>query len=232
MDKFTFNHDKFNTWKNCPRRFYYKYVQELNWPEMSDDYKLGVSIHRLMDYYLRGLNIDNLVKNADKDVQEVWNNIKNYELLKNEVVATEWAFNCRSGKTDYWLNGRIDAVFYDKELNKCIIADWKTGIIPKKPEENFQHIIYLYALYNCHRDLKINIEPEDLMFQYIKVSDQVDTVTIEFSRDKIIQYEDILVNKIGEIESATVFARRENCEKLLRNCQYRYLCNKEDCSNL
>jgi len=228
MDKYTFNHDRFNTWKKCPRRYYYKYVRELNWPELSDDYKLGVSIHRLMDYYLRGLNIDNLVKNADQDVQEVWNNIKDYDLLKTEVIATEWGFNCRIGKTNYWLNGRIDAIFYDKESGKYIIADWKPGFIPKNPEENFQHIIYLYAFYKCHKDLKLDIKPENLMFQYIKISNQIDTISIEFSQDKIDQYENILINKLNEIESAKDFIKSENCEKILRNCQYRYLCMKDN----
>ncbi|MDD3012507.1 MAG: PD-(D/E)XK nuclease family protein [Candidatus Gastranaerophilales bacterium] len=228
MDKHTFNHDKFNTWKNCPRRYFYKYIRELNWPELSDDYKLGVSIHRLMDYYLRGFDVDNLVNNADQDVQEVWNNIKDYELLKNKVIATEWGFNCRIGKTNYWLNGRIDAIFHDKESGKYIIADWKTGIIPKNPEETFQHIIYLYAFYKCHKDLKLDIKPENLMFQYIKVSNQIDTFSIDFLQNKITQYEDILANKINEIESATNFIKSENCEKILRDCQYKYLCMKDN----
>jgi len=227
MDKYTFNHDKFNTWKKCPRRYYYKYIKELNWPELSDDYKLGVAIHSLMNYRLRGLNIDNLLENADIEVQEVWNNIKDYELLNDDVVATEWGFSCRIGKSDYWLNGRIDAVFYNKESGKYIIADWKTGIIPKNPEENFQHVIYMYAFYKCSKDLKLDLKPEDIIFRYIKISDNIDTVSINFSQDKIIQYEDMLLNKINEINSSINFIQLENCEKILKNCQYKYLCSKK-----
>lgn len=231
MDNMTYNHDKFNTWKNCQKRYYFKYLKELNWPEFSADYKLGTSIHSLMDYYLRGLNVDNLLINAEEDIKTVWNNIKQHEILNNIVLATEWGFNCRIGKSDFWINGRIDAIFYDCKINKYIIADWKTGIIPKNPEDSFQHIIYLYAFYKCHKDLKLNISPEDLIFQYIKVSGDIETVSIEFSQELLIEFEAKLLDKISEINSASEFSPNNCCEKFMSNCQYRCLCSR-NASNL
>jgi hypothetical protein len=226
MDNFTFNHDKFNTWKKCQKRYFFKYIKDLNWPEKTEDYKLGTSIHRLMDYHLRGLKVDNLLNNADEDIKAVWNNIKSHEILNNKVIATEWGFNCRIGKSDYWINGRIDAVFYDQSIKKYIIADWKTGIIPKKPEDSFQHVIYLYAFFMCHKDLRLNISPDELMFQYIKVSGAIETVSIEFSQEKLNQYERMLLEKTGEIVIASDYARCDNCEKSMSNCQYKYLCSR------
>ena len=147
----TFVSDQFECWQKCQKLYYYKYVKELNWPDTEQDYRLGISVHALINYYLKGFNVDNLLIHADNDVIDCWNNIKSNSLFDNKVLLTEWSFNSRIKNSNYWLNGRIDAVFYNEKEKKYIIADWKTGELPKHPEKKFQHKIYLYSFFNAQK---------------------------------------------------------------------------------
>lgn len=225
MDKNTYNHDKFNTWQVCKRRYYFKYVKELNWPELNDSYKLGQSVHALIDYYLRGLKIDHILKNTAEETQKHYLSILNSPISKNEVIATEWAFNSRIGNSEYWLNGRIDAIFYNKQEKKYIIADWKTGQnVPKDPESSFQSRIYLYALYNGHKDLELSLKQDDIAFQYIKTPDMNNPESIIYSAEKEKLYENDFLKIIKDINNEKTFEKNQPCP-MLKYCPYKIYCN-------
>ena len=224
MEKNTFNHDKFNTWEKCRKRYYFKYIKELRWPELEDNYRLGQSVHALADYYLRGLKVDHLLKNADKDIKTHWEALKNHPILENQVLVTEWAFNSRIGNSHYWLNGRIDAIFYDKKENQYIIADWKTGQnIPHDPDKSLQSMIYLYSFFNARKDLKLDITHKDIIFQYIKTPDLDDHAPIVYSQEKEREYEDVFLKTIKEIETEKAFISAKPCP-LKKHCPYIKLC--------
>ena len=137
MNENIFTHDNFNTWQTCQKKYYLKYVKKLNWPNFNRDYELGQKVHALIDYYLRGLEINHLLKDAPDDVLECWDLIKNNSVINKKLIKTEWSFNSRikntksaennknNEKTENWLKGRIDAVFYDTEQKKYIITDRK-----------------------------------------------------------------------------------------------------------
>jgi len=214
------NHDRFNTWQTCRKKYYLKYIKELKYPEFHQDYELGKSVHALIDYHLRGLNIEHLLKNTDNKIIDRWNAIKNHPILDKKVIKTEWGFNTSLKETPCWLIGRIDAVFFDEEKGKYIIADWKTGIIPKNIDTNFQHRIYLYALYQSRKDLGIDFKPENLVFQYFKIiPESVEITEIVFSEEK---YEENFVKIIKKIENTDAFPAQENCN--VKICPYRGLC--------
>lgn len=225
MNNNLLNHDRFNTWQTCRKKYYFKYIKELKYPEFQQNYDLGKSVHALIDYHLRGLSIEHLLKNSDNKIFDRWNAIKNNPILRKKVIKTEWGFNTRLKDTPYWLIGRIDAVFFDEENHKYIIADWKTGIIPKNIDTNFQHQIYLYALYQSRKDLGLDFKPETIVFQYYKiVPDSVEITEISFSEEKLIEYEKNFVNIIKNIENTDEFSMQENCS--VKICPYKGLCDK------
>lgn len=220
------NSDRFNIWEKCPKKYYYKYIKELKYPEFNNDYDLGNAIHALIDYRLRGLKTTHLLQNADNKIIERWDAIKNHPILNKKVIKTEWGFNTKLKDRLYWLIGRIDAIFFDEETGKFIIADWKTGeVVPKKIHTNFQHKIYLYALYQSRKDLGIDFKPENLVFQYFEIiPDSVNITEIEFSEEKLIEYEENFINIIKKIENYADFTAPENCS--IKICRYKGLCKK------
>ncbi|MFA6989413.1 MAG: PD-(D/E)XK nuclease family protein, partial [Candidatus Gastranaerophilaceae bacterium] len=169
MHKYTYTNSQLNTWSECKKKYYFKYVKKINIPEKPAAYELGRNVHSLINYYLRGHDIAIIEKNLDTETKTHWFALKNYSLLKNKVLKSEWEFNSKIGETKYWLNGRVDAIFGDEKNNKYIIADWKTGQnIPKNPESSLQSASYLYSVFRAQKDLKLSINYEDLSFLYIK----------------------------------------------------------------
>jgi len=225
MDKNIFISDQFNTWKLCKKRYYFKYIKGLNLPEFENNFKLGKSVHALINYHLRGFSVENLLENTDENIKNTWNTIKNHSILNNKVIVTEWTFNSKIKGLKYWLNGRIDAVFYDENQKKYIIADWKTGQnIPKDPDNSFQCMMYLYSFYNARKDLRLEFEQKDLIFEYIKISDKVEIYKVAYSKEKEQDFEKVFVNMINEIEAEKDFKPMLPCS--MRNCQYKNLCIK------
>ena len=83
------NHDRFNTWQICRKKYYFKYIKELKYPEFHQDYELGKSIHALIDYHLRGFKTEHLLQNADNKIIDLWNSIKNHPILNKKVIKTD-----------------------------------------------------------------------------------------------------------------------------------------------
>ena len=50
------------TFEECPRKFDFKYLQDIQMPVNDDIFEFGKNIHALASYYLRGEFIDKLEK--------------------------------------------------------------------------------------------------------------------------------------------------------------------------
>lgn len=224
MKNAAFNHDRFNTMQKCRKMYYFKYLKELRFPEFHNDYELGNETHALIDYHLRGFDTEPLVKNAKTEVKEVWNRIKTDPIMNKQVIKTEPGFDVPVPGTQGRLIGRIDAIFYDEEENKYVIADWKTGkFIPQQTASNFQHKVYLYAFYKSRKDFGLDFKPEDLCFRYYKIlPDEVETVQYDFSAKKLTEYEEMFRGMINDSESFNSAEIPDICP--VRNCDYRGLC--------
>jgi len=228
MKNIIFSHDHFNTWTSCRQKYYFKYLKELKTPEFHNDYELGKSLHALIDYKLRGFNIQPLLKDCDKEILTLWNSIKDNPVMNKKLISTELSFNTRIKDTNSWLMGRIDAIFFDEKQNKFIIADWKTGkIVPKDIYKTFQHKIYLYAFYKSQKDLGLEFTPEDLVFQYFKIiPDAVEITEIKYSLEVMAEYEKIFLKILQEIEnfSGETSSTAKICS--VKTCPYLYICIK------
>ena len=109
----TFTSDHFETYKRCPKAYYYKYIKGIKFAAQKDTYKLGRSTHSLIYYRLRGLPLAKIETDLDEITQEHWGNISQNDLLSKKLVCAEWGFDILLGN-NIWLNGRIDAVFEDE----------------------------------------------------------------------------------------------------------------------
>lgn len=223
MSKTIFNHDRFNIWDKCQRQYYYKYVKMINIPDVNTNFTLGKSVHKLIEYYLKGQEINHLLKNADNEVIDMWEIIKSSELLKKDLIVTEWQFWTPLTNSGLWLGGRIDAIFKDNN-NKIYIIDWKTGQKIPTEEANYQAIIYLYSFYKAQSSFNLNFAAEDLIFKFIRFDEEIETKEIEYSQEKQNQYENLLIEKITDIRQATNYSKNE--KKHCAYCNYKTFCKK------
>lgn len=217
----TFISDHFETYKKCPKAYYYKYIKGIKFALQKDTYKLGRGIHSLVDYHLRGLPLAKIEANLDELTKEHWQNVLKSPLLSKKVVCTEWGFDILLGE-NIWLNGRIDAIFEDN--GQYIIADWKTGQnLPYNPEEKYQAMIYMYAFYNAQKDLGIAFEPKQLKFIFVSTKKEHLTKEIACSEEMILEIEQNLLGMVDEIESEVDF---EPNKKSCAFCDFTQICLK------
>lgn len=219
--KDSYTSDHFETYKKCPKAYYYKYKKKIKFALQKDTYKLGRSTHALIDYYLRGLPLFKIEADLDEVTKEHWRNILESPLLKTNLICTEWGFDILLGK-NVWLNGRIDAVF--EQDGQYIIADWKTGEnLPYNPEGKYQAMIYMYAFYKAQKDLGVVFEPSQLKFIFVSTKKANMIKEIVCSEGMICEIEQQLLGMVEEIESKVDF---ELNTKSCTFCDFAQICSK------
>jgi len=214
-----FTSDHFETYKRCPKAYYYKYIKGIRFALKKDTYKLGRSIHSLVYYKLMGQSLSKIEHALDDTTQKHWENISDNWLLSQKLICAEWGFDILL-KDDVWLNGRIDAVF---EHNKTyVIADWKTGAnLPYAPEEKFQAMIYMYAFFKAQKDLGLDLEASQLKFIFVSSEKKGVEKEIICSDEMIKDIEEKLSGMVGEIEAAIEF---ESNIKSCLSCEFQQIC--------
>lgn len=200
--------DCFETLKRCPYAYYLKYVKGIRFADRKGAYQLGRDIHSLAYYKLQGLPIEKIEKNLDEVSKKHWVNLQKYPLLSEKLVCAEWGFDVPI-VDEYWINGRIDAVFSIGD--EYVIADWKTGqSLPYAPEESYQALIYMWAFYCCQDDLGLKFEPEQLKFIFVSTEKEGVQKEVQCSREMISKIDSLLKEKIKEMEEAESFEKIKN----------------------
>lgn len=214
-----YTHNHFKTYEKCKRKYYYEYVKNLHWPSLDSNFELGLSIHKLLDYQAKGLEVEAIVKDAKPEIQEYWQYLKSSDILNYKIVASEWAFTVCLEKGKSWLEGRVDRIIEEPASNKTVILDFKTGQkIPKPQTVDWQMAVYLYAISESR-----NISPSQLAFWYYKVANQLEFFKQDYSPKLHKSYCAEFINMIEKISNTTSWNVDSECNR--RFCQYEKLCN-------
>lgn len=195
------------TFKQCPRKFHYKYVKNISMPVDDDIYEFGKNIHALASYYLRGENTDNFEKFLKPQELNVWNYLKSLEYFSYDVIATEYSLFFKLG--DFYYGGRLDALV--KKKGKYYILDYKTGKIPQNPIYDFQTMIYILAVSSYYKT-------SDISFLYLDLKNKKE-IAVTFTEALKEEYENRLSEIAGQINSDEFFAKKNNCD-----CEYSMIC--------
>lgn len=197
------------TFKECPRKYYYKYIEKISPPQKSTPFEKGKKIHALANYYLRGEDITKFEKILTHDENALWNKLKSNEYFQKTYVNSEYTLTCKIG--DFWAGGRIDALM--KDGNRHYILDYKTGSIPENPETDYQTMVYLLAVSEF---LKNN----NLTFVYIDLKNSLNH-KIEFNEEQKNQYTNELIKICTQITDEKIFPENH---KRCQFCEYNKFC--------
>lgn len=204
------------TFDECPRKFDFKYLQDIQMPVNDEIFEFGKNIHALASYYLRGEFIDKLEKSLSAKELEVWNYLKECKYFAYDVINTEYNLAVRIGK--HFFGGRLDALL--KNGTAYYILDYKTGSAPKNPKYDFQTIIYTLCV-------KEFFKTDNIIFVYLDLKHR-EEVVIPFSTDIEEAYRQKLIeisNKIDAYESAP---KKQECfndnNNMYPACEYSIIC--------
>ena len=202
------------TFQECPRKFDFRYLQDIQMPVNDEIYEFGKNIHALASYYLKGENIDKMEKSLSPKELEVWNELKSSKYFGYDVINTEYNLAVKIGK--HFFGGRLDALV--KNGNKYYILDYKTGSAPKNAKYDFQTMIYTLCV-------KEFFKTDDVTFVYLDLKHKQEVI-LPFSSelaDEFTKRLSDISNKIDTYETAT---KKKECIESdnIYPCEYSIIC--------
>jgi CRISPR/Cas system-associated exonuclease Cas4 (RecB family) len=210
MDNFSPNMLK--TYKTCPKKFYYKYIESLNVPMPTTPFEKGKKIHALAHYFLQGINISRIETALSEEERSVWTLLLTNPYFRKDCLNSEYQLSCKVG--DFWAGGRLDAVVHDGD--EYFILDYKTGGTPKNAKYDFQTMVYCLALDEFLDSY------EKISFVYLNLKDKTNCV-IGFSEDLKKEY----VQRVEEICCEISLDKIYPCNtKSCSHCEYARICEK------
>lgn len=212
MDNFSPNILK--TYQSCPKKYYFRYVENINVPQFSTPFEKGKKIHALANYYLRGIKIDRLETALNEEETLIWYKLQQNNYFNKECYKSEFSLSALID--GYWIGGRIDAVVRD--FDKYYILDYKTGSAPKNAKYDFQTMIYLLCLDKYLKNYN------KLSFVYIDLKNNVDVIT-EFNNELRMEYIEKIKKTCDIISHDALFeCNYSNC----KFCEYSKICNSQN----
>ena len=231
---FIYSQNSLNTYKSCPFKFKYKYIDNINWKhddlgsrEYYDSLKYGRDFHLLCERYFSNIPVG---KCEDKNFNKWINKIKDLLPIKEDnIYLPEYEMNLN-------LNGRkivakIDLVIIDKD--KISLWDWKTEnqeITYKNALNRMQSVVYMFLAEEIIRKkFYSNYKIENIIMNYYQPALENKPVTINYN-DKLHEENKMkILNIIDNIENED-FNNENNINKNINHCKYcefNKLCNSE-----
>ena len=229
---------KIGTWKQCPRKFNYTYVQKI--PRIKTSaYALdrGKLIHMILelDFDLKKIKAHHefkkiieggfLSKEQIKDCFVIAKNFKESKagqvLFKRKTLFTELAIGLdlnmevQEYNTKAFLRGYIDVGFLDEKSNTLLLTDYKTGKYKSKDQQDWSQLLwYAIGLFS-----KMPFDKIMLVYAYVD-HNKLNTKMVE--RKDIEKYKKGLWDTIDPIEKDYNYQKKET--PLCNWCDYQDHC--------
>ena len=83
---------KIKTYKYCPKKYYFRYIENINIPQSNSKFERGKKIHALANYKLQGINIDRLETSLNKKEKEIWATLQTNDFYNKEFLVLSKIF--------------------------------------------------------------------------------------------------------------------------------------------
>lgn len=235
LENFLFSQNSINTYRSCPLKFKFKYVDKLNWKqddEGSRDYyenlKLGSDFHLICERYFS--NIPTGIEFLNNEEFNIWlEKIKRLIPIKDDKLYLP-EYEVRYSLNNFKIQAKFDLVVVDKD--SISIWDWKTEnrkIEYKDVENRVQTLVYLFlASETIGKIYNLDIDYENIKLSYYQPKYYNEPITITYSNEKHSINKKQLENYIGDILN-TNYDEEKNIKNIkhCKFCEFNKLCNNE-----
>lgn len=235
LENFLFSQNSINTYRSCPLKFKFKYVDKLNWKqddEGSRDYyenlKLGSDFHLICERYFS--NIPTGIEFLNNEEFNIWlEKIKRLIPIKDDKLYLP-EYEVRYSLNNFKIQAKFDLVVVGKD--SISIWDWKTEnrkIEYKDVENRIQTLVYLFlASETIGKIYNLDIDYENIKLSYYQPEYYNEPITITYSNEKHNINKKQLENYIGNILN-TNYDEEKNIKNIkhCKFCEFNKLCNNE-----
>ncbi len=236
---FAFSQSSLQDYRDCPRRFQLRYLEQLSWPAVETEPVLenerrqqeGQLFHRLVQQHRLGLPVEKLTHLAGSpDLSRWWENY-----LKSEFGIDGYAQSIEltlvAPLAGYRLVAKYDLVAL-KPGEKAIILDWKT--YHRRPKDEWmaarlQTAVYPALLVQAGAFLNggLAIHPEQIEMVYWYADFPAESARFAYTAGRYKRDWETLSALVAEIVHQGHFPLTED-ERKCAYCPYRSYCNRGD----
>lgn len=239
---FAFSQQNLQDFQDCPRRFYLRYVEHLEWPAIESEpvleqerlMDLGQTFHTLVQQYLSGVPAEDIQPNTQDEVLDRW--WGNFLALELDLTSKHYYVEemLSVPLASFRLVAKFDLIIMDDQGN-IVIYDWKTS--RKAPNRSrltlrIQSIVYPFVAVRASAGLtrSSSVEPERVKMIYWypehpHLPVELDYSTASYERDEAIITN--MVTTIGSMGGREDFAKTDDLRRC-KFCAFRSFCGRGD----
>lgn len=227
---FCYSQNSINTYKSCPLKFKFKYIDKINWKyddvESRDYYeslRLGRDFHLLCERYFNNIPIGHI----ESEKFSKWiEKIKKLVPIKNEYIYLP-EYELRLNINGYKIQAKYDLLVLGNDSIE--IYDWKTEsrkIDYKNVENRMQTILYMFLAKEVIPKLENrNIDTENIKMKYYQPEFDNEAITIVYNDDKHINNKNKIINYLNMMQEDD-YEEHKN-KKHCQYCEFNKLCNNK-----
>ena len=238
LKNFIYSQNSINTYKSCPLKFKFKYIDKINWRqddigsrEYYESLVVGTEFHLLCERYFSNIPLG-INENTNPKFAKWMDKIKKLLPISNEIIEGRETY-LPEYEIRYSLKGDTITAKYDLIIikdNSIEIWDWKTEnkkVDYKNVQNRIQTIVYMYMAKEVIPKLyNLDVPFENISMKYYQPEFEDEPVTIHYSeevhksyKNRITQYIDMIKQvKYHEVKNTN------HCQY----CEFNKLCNGKD----
>ncbi len=232
---FTYSQNSLNTYKSCPFKFKYKYMDNINWKyddvesrEYYDSLKIGQEFHLLCERYFSKIPLGNC---KNEEFKKWINKIKDLFPLEDDKLYLP-EYELRLNINDKDLIAKVDLV--EIKEDSINLWDWKTEnreITYINALNRMQTMVYMFLAEEIIRkNFYPNYTIENISMNYYQPGREGSLIKINYNKKLHEENKIKILNLINNIES-TDFNNEKKIAKNINHCKYcefNKLCNSKN----
>lgn len=236
---FVFSQSNLHSFTTCPRQFYLRYVEKLEWPaswsldipKFEMDRQAGINFHQLIHQLILGINSDHLTKLASNDADSRlvhWLESFSSEVLpelKGELLPEYALYIQLEGFT---LVAKYDLIEIRPEAIN--LYDWKTSAKPSclaRLKESLQSKIFSLVYAETQIEQAVDFDPNKLNMIYWEANQPTQLMKFAYSTGQWQKDRTEVLALIQKIQAAPVEAFTQTTNlKYCQFCQYTSFCGR------
>ena len=236
LNNFIYSQNSINTYKSCPLKFKYKYIDKINWRqddigsrEYYESLVVGSEFHLLCERYFSkiplGIN-ENTNPKFIKWIDKIRKLLPMCSESRHMMYLPEYEIR-------YSIDENIITAKYDLIIikdNSIEIWDWKTEnkkVDYKNAQNRIQTIVYMLLAKEVIPKLyNIDVDFKNISMKYYQPEFEDEPITISYSEEIHNSYKKRIIDYINMIkESKYLTSKNTNHCKY---CEFNKLCNGQD----
>lgn len=236
LNNFIYSQNSINTYKSCPLKFKYKYIDKINWRqddigsrEYYESLVVGSEFHLLCERYFSNIPLginENTNPKFIKWIEKIKKLLPMCSESRHMIYLPEYEIR-------YSIDGNVITAKYDLIIikdNAIEIWDWKTEnkkVDYKNAQNRIQTIVYMLLAKEVIPKLyNIDVDFKNISMKYYQPEFEDEPITISYSEEIHNSYKNRIIDYINRIkESKYLTSKNTNHCKY---CEFNKLCNGQD----